>query len=122
VNRHVYSPTAAGRRAFRDWLRSSDCEQDEVSYDFLLGHPFLAKCLFFHALSEEEVRAKIGDQLASSADKLSEFERIRAGMVERDVDPYRIAVLDLGIAQQRQRLRWLKKMRVGLGQSNRRAA
>ena len=31
-------------------------------------------------------------------------------MVGRDVDPYRIAVLDLGIAQQKERVRWLKRM------------
>ena len=31
-------------------------------------------------------------------------------MVARDVDPYRIAVLDLGIAQQKERVRWLKRM------------
>ena len=31
-------------------------------------------------------------------------------MVARGVDPYRIAVLDLGIAQQKEKVRWLKRM------------
>ena len=31
-------------------------------------------------------------------------------MVERGVDPYRVAVLDLGIAQQREKVRWLKQL------------
>jgi len=31
-------------------------------------------------------------------------------MVSRGVDAYRIAVLDLGIAQQRERVRWIKAM------------
>jgi DNA-binding PadR family transcriptional regulator len=119
-DRHLYSPTAAGRREFVRWLRSAESEQDEVSYDFLLGHPFLAKCLFFESLGDDEVGEKLADQLASSTQKLREFEQIRAGMVERDVSPYRIAVLDLGIAQQRQKLRWLRQM--SARQPQRRAA
>ncbi len=109
-DRHVYSPTAAGRREFSRWLRSSADEGDEVTYDFLLGHPFLAKCLFFDRLEPDEVRAKLLEQRTSSSEKLRAFQRIRDGMVERAVDPYRVAVLELGIAQQRQKVRWLKRM------------
>jgi virulence activator alpha len=63
-------------------------------------------------------------QLESSEAKLAHFRRIRKGMVERGVDPYRIAVLDLGIAQQRERIRWLKRMRAEIERSieTRRAA
>ena len=34
---------AEGRRAFDEWLAGSDDESDEVTYDFLLGHPFLTQ-------------------------------------------------------------------------------
>jgi DNA-binding PadR family transcriptional regulator len=108
-NRNVFKPTKEGRQVLADWLRSEQGEQDEVTYDFLLGHPFLAKCVFFDRLSEEEIRLKLKAQLESSAEKLAAFERIRAGMVQRGVGEYRIAVLDLGIAQQRAKLDWLKK-------------
>ena len=123
-DRHVYRPTALGRRELARWLESSELEQDEVSYDFLLGHPFLAKCLFFDRLAPEQVHEKLRAQLESSIEKLRDFERIRAGMVERRVDAYRISVLDLGIAQQRERIRWLKKMLAESRpkRSNRRAA
>ena len=43
-------------------------------------------------------------------------------MVARDVDPYRIAVLDLGIAQQKERVRWLKRMVDSTSSAQRRAA
>jgi hypothetical protein len=43
-------------------------------------------------------------------------------MVARDVDAYRIAVLDLGIAQQKERLRWLKRMVDSTTADGRRAA
>jgi DNA-binding PadR family transcriptional regulator len=105
--RNVFRPTKKGRDAFKDWLRSPQSEEDEVTYDFLLGHPFLAKCLFFDQLKPTEVRAKLEAQLVSSASKLKEFERIRAGMAERGVNEYRLAVIDLGIAQQREKLKWL---------------
>jgi DNA-binding PadR family transcriptional regulator len=109
-DRHVYRPTARGRKAFADWLRSDALEDDEVTYDFLLGHPFLAKSLFFNRLEPGQVLAKLAAQHESSGDKLRTFERIREGMVERGVDSFRIAVLDLGIAQQREKLRWLERM------------
>ena len=110
-DRRVFHPTAAGRRAFADWLSSGAEEEDEVAYDFMHGHPFLTKCLFFDRLDRKQVAQKFVDQLESSEAKLADFRRIRKGMVARGVDPYRIAVLDLGIAQQREKVRWLKQMR-----------
>jgi len=108
--RVVYRATARGRRAFSEWLRSGADEEDDVTYDFLVGHPFLTKCLFFGRLEPAQIETKLIDQLEQSRAKLAEFQRIRAGMSERGVDPYRIEVLDLGIAQQRARVRWLRAM------------
>jgi hypothetical protein len=107
-DRRVFHPTEAGRRAFAEWLEGSVDEEDEVAYDFMLGHPFLTKCLFFGRLEPERVAGKLADQLTESESKLADFRRIRTGMVERGVDPYRVAVLELGIAQQREKVRWLK--------------
>jgi DNA-binding PadR family transcriptional regulator len=123
-DRRVFHPTEHGRRAFREWLQGEAEERDEVTYDFMVGHPFLTKCLFFHDLGPARAGQKLGDQLESSEAKLVEFDRIRKGMVERGVDPYRIAVLDLGIAQQREKVRWLERMRseVERSRENRSAA
>jgi DNA-binding PadR family transcriptional regulator len=109
-NRNVFHVTVRGRRAFERWLHGSDDEADEATYDFLVGHPFLTKCLFFAKLDPDEVTQKLRAQLEDSTRKLETFQTIRDGMVARNVDPYRIAVLDLGIAQQKERLRWLKRM------------
>jgi DNA-binding PadR family transcriptional regulator len=109
-DRRVFHTTQAGRRAFAEWLESPVGEEDEVTYDFMLGHPFLTKCLFFGRLRPEDVARKLVGQLDASEAKVSDFRRIRKGMVERGVDPYRIAVLDLGIAQQREKVRWLKNV------------
>ena len=109
-NRRVFHPTASGRRVFFEWLRGSALEEDLVTYDFFLGHPFLSKCVFFKHLTREEIRAKLIAQRESSLAKLEAFDRIRKGMVERGVDPFRIAILDLGIAQHREKIRWLEKM------------
>jgi DNA-binding PadR family transcriptional regulator len=108
--RHVFSVTAKGRAHFLAWLGTEVAEEDDVTYDFLLGHPFLAKCMFFAHLSPAERRTKLVAQRAAAAAKLADFARIRAGMVERRVDPFRIAVLDLGIAQQRAKIRWLQRL------------
>jgi DNA-binding PadR family transcriptional regulator len=108
--RHVFHPTAKGRRAFEQWLASGEDESDEVTYDFLLGHPFLTKCLFFSKLAPDDMITKLEHQLAGCTDKLDTFNAIRGRMAERGVDSYRIAVLDLGIAQQKEKARWLKRM------------
>jgi DNA-binding PadR family transcriptional regulator len=121
-DRRVFHPTEAGRRAFREWLESAVGEEDEVEYDFMVGHPFLTKCLFFRGLHAADVARKLRDQLEAGEAKLADFRRIRKGMIERGVDPYRVAVLDLGIAQQREKVRWLKRMVAELEDSARRAA
>jgi DNA-binding PadR family transcriptional regulator len=121
-SRNVFHATAKGRREFERWLRSADDEADEATYDFLVGHPFLTKSLFFARLEPAEVRQKLDAQLADSTRKLETFRAIREGMVARDVDPYRIAVLDLGIAQQNERVRWLKRMTSAAKPGRRRAA
>jgi DNA-binding PadR family transcriptional regulator len=121
-DRRVFHPTAVGRRAFDDWLRSSVDEEDEVEYDFMLGHPFLTKLLFFRRLERSDVVDKLVEQLETSEAKLADFRRIRQGMVERDVDPYRIAVLELGIAQQREKVRWLKRIGSEIERSRERSA
>jgi DNA-binding PadR family transcriptional regulator len=108
--RNVFHPTPKGRREFDQWLAGRDDEADEVAYDFLLGHPFLTKCLFFSRLDPDEVVQKFQEQLAGCAEKLETFEAIRARMVGRGVDRHRVAVLDLGIAQQKEKERWLKRM------------
>jgi DNA-binding PadR family transcriptional regulator len=108
-DRNVFHVTARGRREFDRWLHSSDDEADEATYDFLFGHPFLTKCLFFARLEPDVVAHKLAAQLDDSTRKFETFREIRQGMVARDVDPYRIAVLDLGIAQQKERVRWLKR-------------
>jgi hypothetical protein len=91
-------------------LAGSADEHDEVAYDFMLGHPFLTKSLFFRKLTTAQVARKIAAQLETSETKLADFGRIRKGMIERGVDPYRVSVLDLGIAQQREKVRWLKQL------------
>ena len=107
--RHVYAATARGRRHFQTWLATAVDEEDEVTYDFLLGHPFLAKCMFFTRLRPAARRAKLAAQRDAATAKLAAFATIRAGMADRRVDPFRIAVLDLGIAQQREKIRWLRR-------------
>lgn len=121
-DRNVFHATARGRREFDRWLRDSGDEADEATYDFLLGHPFLTKCLFFARLEPAAVDQKLRAQLDDSMGKLDTFNEIRKGMIARDVDPYRIAVLDLGIAQQKERVRWLKRMIAQAAPGRRRAA
>jgi DNA-binding PadR family transcriptional regulator len=109
-DRHVLHPTKKGERWFYEWLENNSDEEDEVTYDFFLGHPFLTKCMFFDRLDADEITAKLEAQKRSAAAKLDAFLLIKSGMMERGVDPYRVAILDLGVAQQREKIRWLDRL------------
>lgn len=109
-DRHVYYPTEKGRKAFCEWLKSTSFEEDAIAYDFFMGHPFLLKCMFFKHLTSKEILNKFHAQRKAAEAKLKEFKHIRKGMVERRVDPFRIAILDLGMAQQRAKLLWLNRL------------
>ena len=110
VSRHVYYPTAKGKKSFTEWLKDGGNENDSITYDFFLGHPFLYKTMFFKRLSKPEIQAKLKAQKTATNEKLVNFYRIRKGMVERRADEYRIAILDLGIAQQRAKGRWINAL------------
>ena len=73
-------PHVAGVQ-FAEWLGSDAEEHDEVAYDFLVGHPFLTKCLFFGRLEPAEVARKAAGPARREPRKLGEFKRIRRGMV-----------------------------------------
>jgi DNA-binding PadR family transcriptional regulator len=105
--RHVFRVTAAGEQEFTGWLASDSGEEDEIRYDFLVGHPFLAKCMFFDRLGAAARRRKLESQRRSAAAKLDELARILAGMEERRVSRFRTSILRLGIAQQEQKVHWL---------------
>lgn len=106
--RTIYTVTAKGERHLLDWLRSEADEGDDPDYAFFLGHPFLVKLQFFTRLDAATRAAKFKAELARIETKLAGFAETRAGMVARKADPWRIALLDLGIAQQKQTRRWLK--------------
>jgi DNA-binding PadR family transcriptional regulator len=107
--RTIYTVTSKGERHLMTWLDSDASEGEEPVYDFFLGNPLLVKMQFFQRLPPERRSAKLAAQLERTQQKLKTFAAIRQGMVERDVDPYRIALLDLGIAQQKCTRRWLKE-------------
>lgn len=106
--RTIYALTDKGKRQFMAWLESDSEEGDEPAYDFFLGKPFLVKVQFFQRLPPAVRVEKLAAELARTEAKLKNFAEIRKGMVERAADPYRIALLDLGMAQQKCNRTWLK--------------
>ncbi len=107
--RHVLFPTRKGEAWFRAWLEGDQDEEDEITYAFFVGHPFLAKCIFFKLVDSSGIVRKLENQKRAAEHKFHVFSEIRAKLVRRKVDLHRIAVLDLGILQQQQKIRWLKR-------------
>jgi len=107
--RTIFSVTANGEAAFLAWLESDADESDEPAHDFLMGHPLLVKVQFFSRLPLPRRAEKLAAQLRRSELKLRDYGEIRTGMVARDADAFRIALLDLGVAQQKATRKWLRE-------------
>ncbi|MFQ5696957.1 MAG: PadR family transcriptional regulator [Myxococcota bacterium] len=105
--RHLYRPTATGRRAFRDWLRRAYPGGRPVRYDFLLRNEFLQKCSFLSQLEPDEV-GMLGEQRLREVERrLSDLERVLETLEEGTVDPFRRMVVEFGIRYQRLWRDWL---------------
>ncbi len=109
-DRNVFHTTMAGKESFRTWLKRNEEETDEIDYDFFVGNPFLAKVLFFNELTEDEVVVKLSEQREAAQEKLDGFQMLRSNLIDKGVDTNRIAIVDLGIAQQREMVRWLDQL------------
>ncbi|MCG8490586.1 MAG: PadR family transcriptional regulator [Sneathiellales bacterium] len=107
--RTIYSVTDKGKDWFMKWLETDTDEDKSPSYDFFMGNPFLVKVQFFERLPKEMQKEKLTVHLNRTKEKLKKFSEIRSGMMERKAPPYRIALLELGISQQRSNERWLKE-------------
>src|SRR5438445_2221256 len=81
--RRVYHPTAAGRRAFLEWLEGGVDEEDEVAYDFLLGNRFRSRSLFFGRLAPHAQPGSSKPSLAEAVANLENFRGSGMGMVGR---------------------------------------
>jgi DNA-binding PadR family transcriptional regulator len=107
--RTIFSVTAKGEAAFLAWLESDADEGDEPAYDFFMGHPLLVKVQFFSRLPPLKRSEKLMAQLQRTELKLQDYDDIRTGMVARQADAFRIALLDLGVAQQKANRKWLRE-------------
>ena len=107
--RTIFSVTAKGEATFLAWLESDADESDEPAYDFFMGHPLLVKVQFFSRLPPWRQAEKLAAQLRRTELKLRDYGEIRTGMVARDADAFRIALLDLSIAQQKANRKWLRE-------------
>ena len=107
--RTIFSVTAKGETAFLAWLSSDADESDEMAHDFFMGHPLLVKVQFFSRLPPPRRAEKLAAQLRRTELKLRDYDEIRSGMVAREADAFRVALLDLGVAQQKANRKWLRE-------------
>lgn len=115
--KHVYSITATGKREFFHWLERSSPADRPIRYDFFHRDPLLVRAMFFRHLSPERIRAMLRDQVAQAEARCRDYHQVRAGMVERRADSYRIRILDFGLRYHQLRRAWMREL---LGELERR--
>lgn len=107
--RRVYSPTAAGRREFRRWLRSAEDEEEPPVHSLFVEHP-LVKLLFADQLSPAALGAKLDRHAAHLGERIAALEELRR-IAPPEAAGLGGSLLDLELRQLRDRLDWLDGLR-----------
>jgi len=105
--RNVFAITDKGRNDFLNWLESNEGEEVSFRYDFFRKDPFFIRCNFIRYLSQEKAQAKISLQLEVVRNTIDDLTRAREAMIRKQVDPFRISILEYGLAIQQVREQWL---------------
>ncbi len=104
----IISITSAGKEEFYQWLRSQEDESGHDKFDFFNQYPFLTKVDFFQYLEKEVTLDKMRSQLAICDMRLQRFHQARQEMLHKQVDYYRVKIIEYGIDVEELKKSWLK--------------
>ncbi len=107
--KHIYHATRKGEEALLEWLTSPVGEEDPFRYDFYWRFGFLVKANFFKHLDPGVVLAKVEKQMEEARMKIADFRGVRAALEARDVDWYRLKIMDFGLDYQSLKLSWFEQ-------------
>lgn len=110
-NRKMIIITPKGEEDFDNWLRSDDEEYDSTRYDFFSKYGFLYKVSHFNMLGHEEIIKKLNQQIEFMEDKYNNFINARESMLRKNVDRFRIYIIEYGIEIQKAKMKWLKRIK-----------
>jgi len=110
-NRKMIKITPKGEEDFDNWLKSDDAEYDSTRYDFFNKYSFLYKVNHFSMLSKDEIIDKIDRQLKFMEDKYNNFVHAKESMIKKEIDRFRIHIIDYGIDIQTAKIEWLEKIK-----------
>ena len=108
-NRHKYSLTEEGRRDFQEWLEGSEGEERTIRYEFVRKDVFVLRCNYIRRLGKDKTIEKMESQIETVERTIEDFLWARQRMIEKQVDPYRVKILEYGIKTQEARLEWLRE-------------
>ena len=109
-NKNIYHITERGREKFLEWLTGPEGESGPVKYDFFTQYSFLMKCNFFEHLSREERIRKLESQIEAAREKAAEYRLVREEMREKELDDYKLKIIDFGIESQALKVRWVEDL------------
>jgi DNA-binding PadR family transcriptional regulator len=109
-NKNLYHLTEKGQEEFNRWLIGPEDEIDPIKYDFFLQYAFLVKCIFLEHLSRPARAEKLVRQIEHSRQKIDEYRLMRADMLERGLNEYKVRIVDFGIELQQLKIRWVEEL------------
>ncbi len=102
--------TLEGLNEFYEWLESRADEEDDTKFDFFKQYSFLCKVNYYKHLPKDRVLDKFRAQLEISSSRLTRFREAKEEMIQKNVDHYRIKIIEYGIGAEKVKVEWLKEM------------
>jgi DNA-binding PadR family transcriptional regulator len=109
-NQKITHITPRGREVFLDWLDSGEDEENNTKFDFFKQYTFLSKVNYYKHMPDQKALAKFQEQLELSERRLQHFGEAREAMIRKDVNWYRIKIIEYGIETEKVKIAWLKEL------------
>lgn len=91
-NKKVYSITTKGKKAFESYLQQP-VESKKIKWDFMV------RLFYSSQLDEQKRSALITSEINTRTDEIKELEALKLKLSRKQVDPYKLFCLDIGIQQ-----------------------
>ncbi len=106
--RKVFYLTDQGKEELFSWISGANEPDATYKFDFYQAFPFLERFNYFKHISDDTSIQLLNQQIIIEQVKLEEFQKVKENMQMLDLHPYRIRIVEFGLAWQETKLEWLE--------------
>ncbi len=109
-NKYIYFITKKGGSLFLEWLTSSEGEEQSYRYESFISDKFMMRMNYSFHLDSDKCSEKIRNQIKYVKETIIDLQEARKFMVQKNLRPVRVKLVEYGIMTQETRLKWLEQL------------